>query len=64
MVEKDKITFKEKWCYGCDELKPLIPKYWAWADKEHTKFRNKCKKCTNFDSKISHRIHRKSNLPK
>ena len=43
MLEKDKITFKEKWCYGCDEMKPLTPEFWAWADKEHTKFRNKCR---------------------
>lgn len=49
-----------RWCYGCDEVKPLNSKYWAWADKEHTKFRNKCRACTNFDSKMSHRIHRKS----
>lgn len=51
---------EEKWCYGCDEVKPLNSKYWAWADKEHTKFRNKCRACTNFDSKMSHRIHRKN----
>ena len=50
---------EEKWCYGCNETKPLEPKYWAWADKEHTKYRNKCRACTNYDSKISHRIHRK-----
>lgn len=49
---------EKRWCYGCDEIKPLIPKYWAWKDKEHTKFRNKCRKCTNYDSMISHRICR------
>lgn len=36
-----------RWCYGCNEIKPLIPEYWAYANKEHTKFRNKCRKCTN-----------------
>ena len=46
-----------RWCYGCDETKPLTPKYWAWANKEHTKFRNKCRKCTNYDSALSHRLH-------
>ena len=49
-----------RWCYGCNEVKPLDHEYFAWANKEHTKFRNKCRKCTNWDSKISHRIHRKS----
>lgn len=48
-----------KWCYGCNETKPLEHKYWCWKDKEHTKFRNKCRKCTNYDSMISHRLHRK-----
>ena len=47
-----------RWCYGCDETKPLISKYWAWANKEHTRFRTKCRSCTNFDSKLSHRIQR------
>ena len=42
---------------GSGETKPLIPQYWAWANKEHTRFRTKCRACTNFDSKISHRIH-------
>lgn len=52
------MVLKEKrWCYGCGETKPLIPEYWAWANKEHTRFRTKCRVCTNFDSKISHRIH-------
>ena len=50
---------KTRWCYGCNETKPLDHEHFAWADKEHTKFRNKCRKCTNWDSKISHRIHRK-----
>ena len=27
-------------------------------NKEHTKFRNKCRKCTNYDSKLSHAIAR------
>lgn len=35
---------ESKWCYGCNETKPLIPEYWAYANKEHTKFRNKCRK--------------------
>lgn len=48
-----------RWCYGCDQVKPLTPEYWTYANKEHTRFRNKCRKCTNYDSMISHRIHRK-----
>lgn len=48
---------EKRWCYGCDETKPLTPKYWAWANKEHTRFRTKCRACTNFDSKMSHRAH-------
>ena len=51
---------EKRWCYGCGETKILNPENWTWANKEHTKFRNKCRKCTNWDSKISHRIHRKS----
>ena len=47
-----------RWCYGYNEVKSLIHENWAWANKEHTRFRTKCRKCTNFDSKISHRIHR------
>ena len=39
-------------------------KYWAYANKEHTKFRNKCRKCTNWDSKISHRINRSKRIDK
>lgn len=49
---------EKRWCYGCGETKPLIPKYWAWANKEHTRFRTKCRKCTNIDSKESHAIAR------
>ena len=49
---------KERWCYGCNKVKPLDHKHWAWKNKEHTEFRNKCRECTNFDSKISHRISR------
>ena len=56
MIEK----IETKWCYGCNEIKPLNYKNWAYADKEHTRFRTKCRKCTNFDSMISHRIHRKN----
>ena len=48
---------KKRWCYACGKVKPLVPKYWSWANKEHTRFRTKCRACTNFDSKISHRIH-------
>lgn len=51
---------KTRWCYGCNETKELNSVNFSWANKEHTKFRNKCRKCTNFDSMISHRIHRKS----
>ena len=46
-----------RWCYACGETKPLTSKYWTWANKDHTRFRTKCRKCTNYDSKISHRIH-------
>ena len=35
---------KNRWCYGCGETKPLTSKYWAWANKEHTRFRTKCRK--------------------
>ena len=55
---------KSKWCYGCNEIKPLTPEYWAYANKEHTKFRNKCRKCTNWDNKISHRINRAKRIDK
>ena len=49
---------EERWCYCCGETKPLDPEHWCWDNKEHTKFRTKCRKCTNYDNKISHRIHR------
>ena len=49
---------ESRWCYGCGETKPLTSKYWAWANKEHTRFRTKCRKCTNYDSKLSHAIAR------
>ena len=52
---------KTRWCYGCNETKPLDHEHFAYTDKTHTKFRTKCRKCTNFDSMISHRIHRKTN---
>ena len=58
------MNMKSKWCYGCNEIKPLTPEYWAYANKEHTKFRNKCRKCTNWDSKISHRINRTKKIDK
>ena len=57
-----KINDKEvnlRWCYACDEYKPLTSEYWCWGNKEHTRFRTKCRKCTNYDSMISNRIHRK-----
>ena len=41
---------EKRWCYGCNETKPLNAENWAWDNKEHTKFRNKCRKCTNYDS--------------
>ena len=47
-----------RWCYSCNEVKPLNEKYFTYANKEHTRFRTKCRKCTNWDSMISHRIHR------
>lgn len=28
------MNIKSKWCYGCNEIKPLIPEYWAYANKE------------------------------
>ena len=43
-------------CYHCGEKKPLTSEFWTYTDKSHTKFRNKCRKCTNFDSKMSHRM--------
>ena len=49
---------EKRWCYGCGETKELNSTNFAWLDKAHTRFRNKCRKCTNFDSKISHRIAR------
>jgi hypothetical protein len=51
-----------RWCYGCNKVKPLNSKNFAYDNKEHTKFRNKCRECTNWDSKISHRIHRKGKI--
>ena len=45
-------------CFGCNEVKELNSENWAWKNKEHTEFRTRCRKCTNFDSKISHRIRR------
>ena len=50
---------EKRWCYGCNETKPLDHEHFAWKDKTHTSFRNKCRKCTNFDSMISHRLNRK-----
>lgn len=47
-----------RWCYGCGEIKPLDEKHFTYTDKTHTKFRNLCRKCTNFNSMISHRIAR------
>ena len=47
-----------RWCYGCGETKPLDHEHFAWANKEHTKFRNLCRKCTNWNSMMSHRIAR------
>jgi len=52
---------EKRWCYGCNETKPLNAENWAWDNKEHTKFRNKCRKCTNYDSMISHRLRRSKN---
>lgn len=51
----------KRWCYGCNKTKELTIENWAWANKEHTRFRTKCRECTNWDSKISHRINRKDN---
>ena len=36
------MNMKSKWCYSCNEIKHLTHEYWAYANKEHTKFRNKC----------------------
>lgn len=49
---------EKRWCYGCGETKELNTKNFAYANKEHTRYRTKCRKCTNFDSKMSHRIAR------
>lgn len=53
------MTNQTRWCYSCNEVKPLTKEFFTYANKEHTRFRIKCRKCTNFDSMISHRIHRK-----
>ena len=45
-------------CFGCGEIKELNHENWAWKDKEHAQFRTRCRKCTNFTSKMSHRIAR------
>lgn len=47
-----------KWCYYCGETKPATEEYWYWTNKEHIKLSNKCKKCNNYQSMISHRINR------
>jgi len=60
MTIENNVEEKMRWCYGCDKTKPLNHKNYAWANKEHTRFRNKCRECTNWESKISHRIHRKA----
>ena len=60
-IEKLKEPILTKWCYGCNKIKPLTVTYWSYTDKTHSKFRNKCRKCTNWDSMISHRIHRLRN---
>lgn len=52
------MTEEKRKCYSCNETKPLTPEFWAWKDKTHSSFRTKCRKCTNYDSKISHRINR------
>lgn len=57
-LRTDPNATEKRWCYGCNEKKPLTVQYWAWANKEHTRYRTKCRKCTNWDSKISHRIAR------
>lgn len=49
---------EKRWCYGCGETKILNPENWTWANKEHTRFKTKCRKCTNYESMISHRIQR------
>ena len=56
---------EKRWCYGCGETKILNPENWTWANKEHTRFKTKCRKCTNYESMISHRIQRskKRDLP-
>lgn len=55
----EKIIETHRWCYGCNEIKPLDQEHWSYANKEHTRFKTKCRKCTNYDSMISHRIHKK-----
>ena len=51
-------NIETRWCYSCNKVLPLNEIYFTYANKEHTRFRNKCRKCTNWDSMISHRIHR------
>ena len=49
---------EQKWCYKCYKTYPLTEEYWYYTDGTHKRFKNKCKKCANYDSMISHRIHR------
>lgn len=47
-----------QWCYYCGEEKPLTEEYWHWTNKKHIRLRNVCKKCSNYQSMISHRINK------
>ena len=49
---------EKRWCYGCGETKILNPENWTWANKEHTRFKTKCKKNTKYENIINHRIQR------
>lgn len=47
-----------RWCYKCNKLYPLNEKYWYWTSAKHQRYKTLCRKCSNYESKISHRINR------
>lgn len=48
----------ERWCYKCGKTYPLTKEYWYYSDARHIRFKTLCKKCSDTESKLSHRIHR------
>lgn len=58
-IKNDNFDEQTRWCYQCGEEKPLNEKYYPWANKEHTRFRMSCRKCMNWQSKISKMLHKK-----